>query len=223
VQRVRGPGLHTRQPELTRTSTALTDGFDAPTEALSEWNATGIEGVEGRDYEVSVSGYRNYVYEIEQMLGAEESITIPPLPHVQPSRGAKESGDGSSSGLGRGHRRHKSPASYPSKDILQQAAASRSSDQVPLVEEYIIEQGPSQTISLWRERVARSSENSNADGRQGQSHRKTPSTNAPAATSKISGGSSGDSKTKSISKGSSGDYERTEVSTAIFPEIADLH
>lgn len=184
-----GPARH---GEYVRNSTGLTDGFDAPTEAPTEWN-TGVDGVEGRDYEISVSGYRNYVHEMERMLD-EQADSVRSLPR-------RRRASGSDSGGARA--RQRSLRSYASKDDVRRP---------DVVQSRTAGEGPSRSISLWRERVAQSS---TEDERIDALHHEAPARQVAASkapASKTTGRSSGSgSKSKCMSKGSSGDYERTEV------------
>lgn len=214
--RRRSPGADARRDFTARNSTGLTDGFDAPTEAPTEWNHTGIEGIEGRDYEISVSGYRNYVHEMERMLD-EEADSLRSLPrHSSPRRteARTTSVHGLEAGLGV-RARHRSLRSRTSTDDVRQLASHN--EGADLVQERTVADGPSKSISLWRERVAQSqsSDDRPSDVRGNTLlHRRKPSSDAlrvHAPPSRTTGRSSGgESKSKSNSKGSSGDYERTE-------------
>ena len=223
ISQRRSPGFDARRSDFVRNSTGLTDGFDAPTEAPTEWNHTGIEGVEGRDYEISVSGYRNYVYEMERML-QEEADSVRSLPRRQssPRAAAKDPRISSvhDSELGHGHSRHRSLRSRASKENLRQLAALNEGVDA-IAQTRATQDGPSRTrtISLWRERVAQSQTGDDrrveARGNGQQLQRRKPSSEAlvgHVSASRTTGRSSGGgSKSKSTSKGSSGDYERTEV------------
>lgn len=215
-----------------------TDNFDTPTtEAQTDWNTTGIEGVEGRDYSVSVSGYRNYVNEMERMLGGEvdvqlDSVTTPRNGAENSRRrdrevryppesvyGTEASASGRRPGLG----------SYASMDNVRHVSGRRG--RVELVEHKIMEDGPERTISLWRERVAQSGDGSSRYGdesNRGESvhvrgHRRVVSADVyhggrPEARytngSRNLGQPSGSfiqSKGKDVPRDNGG-YERTEVS-----------
>ncbi|KIP06843.1 hypothetical protein PHLGIDRAFT_444326 [Phlebiopsis gigantea 11061_1 CR5-6] len=175
---------------------------------------TGIEGVEGRDYEISVSGYRNYVHEMERMLD-EEADSVRSLPRREPLRRAEtrtSSVQNSEAGLG-GSSRPRGLRAYASRDDLRPPAARN--EAAGVVQDSVLEDGPSRTISMWRERVAQSQssdERPPAARGPGPLHRRQPSSDAlHAPPSRSTERSSGcESKSKSKSKGSSGDYERTE-------------
>ncbi|KAI0086970.1 hypothetical protein BDY19DRAFT_319308 [Irpex rosettiformis] len=140
----------------TLTSIPLTDGFDAPTEAPTVWNTTGIEGVEGRDYEISITGYQNYVAEMERMLSDQENIAITPNQPVEPYYPEREPGVALSvrgfgmGGRNKGHNRSPRRDSNGSQEVSSQNARAE------LVEHRVVEDGPKRTISLWREQVAAS-------------------------------------------------------------------
>ena len=179
------PRRRPTHPPPPQTDGAATDddAFDAPTtEAQTDWNTTGIEGVEGRDYSVSVSGYRNYVTEMERMLGGDvdvhlDTLPTPPSPPPPPPpaprpfvgessrrkerevryppesvHGTEPSESGRRPGLG----------SYASVDNARHVTGRRG--RVELVEHKIMEDGPERTISLWRERVAASGDGSSRYG-----------------------------------------------------------
>ena len=192
------------------TSIPLDDNFDAPTtEVPTEWAI----GNQHPEYDESVSGYRNYVSEMERMLsGHLESVTAraqerqyqiqharahPPLPQVQSppvqprrplrrsdtsisesARGSSRLG-GSGAGLGGGggvavSERRRS-LGYGSPSLVPQSYApllsplpispppenarkvSGKKGKIELVEQRVLEDSPTRTISLWRERVAASS------------------------------------------------------------------
>ncbi|KAI0688719.1 hypothetical protein BC835DRAFT_290242 [Cytidiella melzeri] len=145
--------LSKHREALTR-SIALTDGFDAPTtEAPTVWNATGIEGVEGRDYDVSISGYQNYVNEMEMMLSGQDDASVAPPQPYYPERedGVALSVRGSEMG---GHVRGRNASMLGGVDNSREVSSRRT--RVELVEHRVVEDGPERTISLWREQVAES-------------------------------------------------------------------
>lgn len=172
------PARRNKSQPLSPPSVAVTDAFDAPTtDAQTDWNTTGIEGVEGRDYSVSVSGYRNYVNEMERMLGGEVDVhldTVPLPPPPPPARNGGEvnsrrrerevryppesvpGSDASASG------RRPGLGSYASMDNVRHVTGRKG--RVELVEHKIMEDGPERTISLWRERVAQTGDGSSRYG-----------------------------------------------------------
>ena len=190
---------------------ALTDNFDAPTEAPTVWNTTGIEGVEGRDYDISITGYQNYVREMEIMLSHQENMfTAPPQP-VQPYYPEREPGVALSV---RGHSRSPRGSADGSRDVALQ------NGNMELVEHRVVEDGPKRTISLWREQVAASTPTEDLLSSDQSAVRTPPSqesrSNRYVPPNKGGGQSSGSGSAgpgKSASKGSGADgYERTEVS-----------
>ena len=197
------------------TSTGLTDGFDAPTEAPTDWNMTGIEGVEGRDYTISIAGYQPFIQDMERRMEEEDSIHEPPIDRPFRSSGAHEGRAnnvrGSEVDLSRTH----SLRSYVSKDKLPTPGRHNAGQ---LAKTTIVEEGASGKIATWRERVAQSQESSFSVS----NHRRKKSSEASLLqppTSKT-GRSSDASKSKGTSKGSSGDYERTEVRLRYYPHDA---
>jgi hypothetical protein len=143
--------LPTNRDTITK-SVALTDGFDAPTtEAPTIWDATGIEGVEGRDYDISIVGHQNYINEMEMMLSGQENVSAPPPEPYYPEReaGITLSTRGSD-GAGRARRFSTSRQRVMdnSREVYTQTR------NVELVEDRILEDRPDRTISLWREQVA---------------------------------------------------------------------
>ncbi|CCL99727.1 uncharacterized protein FIBRA_01749 [Fibroporia radiculosa] len=144
-----------RHPPPAPTSIALDDTFDAmTTEAPTDWDVGFVR--REQDYEESVTGYQNYVNEMERKLGAEEDLRAaerkPPVEAAHPNRNINggESGRGARTGSGR--------RSLGSQDMpVNGRKVSDKRGKLELVESRIMEDGPSRTISLWRERVADSS------------------------------------------------------------------
>ncbi|CAL1712240.1 unnamed protein product [Somion occarium] len=144
----------TRRPPAPPTSIALDDRFDQmTTEVPTEWN---VGGGNGRDYEESISGYQNYVNEMEMMLGAqvdvEEERVRDSTASVTTRRVRRASPETCRSPLAGGGRR--SLSGFASMDNIRQVHGRKAS--VDLVEHRILEDGPNRSISMWRERVARS-------------------------------------------------------------------
>ncbi|EKM52009.1 uncharacterized protein PHACADRAFT_262458 [Phanerochaete carnosa HHB-10118-sp] len=186
------------------TSTGLTDGFDAPTEAPTDWNTTGIEGVEGRDYTISITGYGPFIRDIERRMEEEDSIHEPPIERPVRRSNSRESPTNVVRGPEVGRTNSRSLRSYTSKDVLPKPGRSNAAG---LAQRPIMEQGPDNKIAAWRQRVAQDSSISVS------THRKMNSTDTlPRQPSPSKGArhSSDGGKSKGTSKGSSGDYERTE-------------
>lgn len=228
----------------------VTDNFDTPTtEAQTDWNTTGIEGVEGRDYSVSVSGYRNYVNEMERMLGGEVDVhldSVPPARHgaehskrrdreVRYPPESVHDTDPSVSG------RRPGLGSYASLDNVRHVSGRRG--KVELVEHKIMEDGPERTISLWRERVAASGDGSSRYGDvsvrgesvHGRGHRRVISAEeyyGGRPDTRYIGGSRGQGqssvnyiprKSKELPREGNGDYERTEVSRCCLASASHVY
>ena len=238
-----------RQSQLSPHSVGeATDGFDAPTtEAHTDWNTTGIDGVEGRDYSVSVSGYRNYVNEMERMLGGEVDVRLDGAPTPRHSAENSRRRDrevryppesvhetdtsvaGRRPGLG----------SYASMDNVRHVSGRKG--RVELVEHKIMEDGPERTISLWRERVAQSGDGSSRYGDESnraesafnRGHRRVVSAevyHGNRQEARYPGGGRAPerpstsfvpSKSRDVSRESNGGYERTEVSSrpSLFGDV----
>lgn len=222
----------------TLTSVALTDGFDAPTEAPTVWNTTGIEGVEGRDYEVTITGYQNYVTEMEMMLSGQEHTDISPVQPVQPYYPEREpgvvlsvrGGEGGMGGRARGHSHshsHDTSARRRSADGSREVSLRSAKTNVELVEHRVVEDGPKRTITLWREQVAASGSLEDIPSSVQQPvPRTTPSNESQLSPHYISNrsreqstgsgrsGSAGHGKGTSKESGAGGadGYQRTEVS-----------
>ncbi|KAI0786198.1 hypothetical protein C8Q75DRAFT_772619 [Abortiporus biennis] len=171
------------RPTSTSTSVAMDDRFDAvTTEVPTEWgNITGETNSPNakKDYEESITGYQNYVNEMERMLGGEVDLQvtsirgssdqhvgspnvgrrlIPKQSHESGSRlghtrGASGGGGGGGSMMSHSSSRRNLGA-YASMENIRQVSGRKAS--IELVEHKIMEDGPSRTISLWRERVAQS-------------------------------------------------------------------
>ncbi|KAI0344435.1 hypothetical protein BDW22DRAFT_1047773 [Trametopsis cervina] len=198
--RRRNREIISRRQEAPTTSVALTDGFDAPTtEAPTEWNATGIEGVEGRDYEISISGYQNYVNEMEMMLSGQEEVSVDQQPYY-PEREPGVTLSVCQSPLVR-HR------GQSGDNVGEYREVSGMRPNVELVEHRVVEDGPHKTITLWRERVAESTSMEEAPPR------KAPSNEPQAdrhACRRSAGASSGSGSGKQSKQSGGGAYERTE-------------
>lgn len=152
------------------------------TEVPTEWNVGG--GGHGRDYSESISGYQNYVNEMERMLGAQVELEEERIRDSGASvitrriHRASASPETTRSPLAGGGRR--SLSGFASMDNIRQVSGRKAS--VDLVEHRILEDGPHKSISMWRERVARSNAEENArymdDGRSetnSHAHRRVPS------------------------------------------------
>lgn len=153
------------------------------TEVPTEWNVGG----NGRDYDESISGYQNYVNEMERMLGAQVELEEERVRDNGASvitrrvHRTSASPEANRSPLGGGGGGRRNLSNYASMDNMRQVSGRKAS--VELVEHRILEEGPHKSISLWRERVARSSaveENGRYmdDGRSetnSHAHRRVPS------------------------------------------------
>ncbi len=232
-------GVRRRPSQISPASVAgLTDGFDAiTTEAPTDWNTTGIEGVEGRDYSVSVSGYRNYVNEMERMLGGEVDVQLNSVSgardggrgsvrreRVRDVKSPSESVRGTDAGASG---RRPGLGSYASIDNARHVTGRKG--RMELVEHKIMEDGPERTISLWRERVAQSGdggsrfegESNRAEASHSRAHRRAASEiHGSRVPEEYRGGnrgpgqsssSFGPGRNKETSRDSNGGYERTEV------------
>lgn len=149
-----------RKPPAPPTSVALDDRFDQmTTEVPTEWN---VGGRHGRDYDESISGYQNYVNEMERMLGAQVELEEERIrdsgASVITRRVHRASPETARSPLAGGGRR--SLSGFASMDNIRHVSGRKAS--VDLVEHRIIEDGPHKSISIWRERVARSNAEENA-------------------------------------------------------------
>ncbi|KAH9949799.1 hypothetical protein B0H21DRAFT_687736 [Amylocystis lapponica] len=210
----------TRRPPAPPTSIPLDDSFDAvTTEVPTEWRAGEIVH---RDYEESISGYRNYVAEMERKLSGEYDDTGAVrrynLNPGAPGRERTESASGRGSrGAGR-----KSVGDVPIVENARQVSGRKG--RIELVEQKVMEDNPQRTISLWRERVAQGSGGSSqSDGQHSETdshaHRRTPSGDshlrrmmsdgkADAASSAVHGGSTRAAEGPKSGKVS---YERSEA------------
>ncbi|KAI0927005.1 hypothetical protein AcW1_007631 [Taiwanofungus camphoratus] len=144
-----------RRPPPPPTSIALDDSFDAvTTEAPTEWNVGVV--YRNRDYEESISGYQNYVNEMERKLSGEDDFhaidsrrNSNMLAHADKNV-YSESGRSPRATGGR-----RSLGSLEPPDNARKVSGRKG--KVELVEQKVMEDGPLRTISLWRERVAESS------------------------------------------------------------------
>ncbi|OCH91608.1 hypothetical protein OBBRIDRAFT_886830 [Obba rivulosa] len=154
-----------RNPPAPPTSIPLDDAFDAvTTEVPTEWTA----GDGHRDYEESVTGYQNFVREMERKLSREheyfETAYPSPVPPPRVSTSAqkvKEKAREKENARVRGsvvegsiHRRA-SVGHAASPEIVRRVSGRKGL--IELVEHKVMEDNSERTISLWRERVAQSS------------------------------------------------------------------
>ena len=217
-----------RRPPRAPTSIALDDNFDAvTTEVPTEWNAPYRE----IEYEESISGYQNYVHEIERKMSSEDELHRQEIRERRPALmssartnsyvyrneselGAKAGGRSARKSVGGG-------------EALQNARkVSGRRGKIEVFEEKVLHDGPERTISLWRERVAESSRGgSRMDGDErsiadSHAHRRTPST--PSLRRVVSDGPTGNGSHASLArshrgpelhsqKTSKATYERSEV------------
>ncbi|PCH39806.1 hypothetical protein WOLCODRAFT_161881 [Wolfiporia cocos MD-104 SS10] len=155
-----------QRPPTPSSVSALDTNFDAmTTEAPTDWGS-GVDRRQGNGYEESVSGYQNYVKEMERKIlvedGYEPSDAQPSASSVrQPTQNAYRSERSGGSRV-EGSRRSVSRAETP----LNARIVSGRQGRMELVEHSVREEGPNRTISMWRERVADSSSGSdgNEDG-----------------------------------------------------------
>lgn len=210
-----------RRPPRPPTSIALDDNFDAvTTEVPTEWNVPHPQP----EYEESISGYRNYVNEIERKMSTEDELHRQEICERRPAPLSSartngyvyrnESEIGSKAG-GRSGRK-----SISGGESLQNARkVSGRKGKIEVFEERVTHDGPERTISLWRERVAESSRGgSRVDGDErsvADSHirRRVPST--PSLRRVVSDGPMGNGSNASLTKGHApkleATYERSEV------------
>lgn len=191
------PAYHHDSPPAPPTSIPLDDNFDAyTTEVPTEWGR-----VDEYDRDESVSGYRNYVTEMERMLAGQmdnaprvnghyhtehqqldtvqsqaQTHDSGPLGTLRRSNTSVSESVRGSSRLGESRRgtggrsfgssqqpqqqqQHPSaqPHPLPMSPPENARQVSGKKGQIELVEQRILEDSPSRTISLWRERVAQSS------------------------------------------------------------------
>ncbi|GJF00511.1 hypothetical protein PsYK624_168000 [Phanerochaete sordida] len=207
LSQLRSPDVRARRNKMMPTSTGLTDGFDAPTEAPTDWNTTGIEGVEGRDYSISITGYGPFIRDMERRMEDEDSIHEPPIERpFRPADARKERPASVVRGSEVAHSKARSLRSYASKDNLPQPARPNGG---ALAQRPIPEEGAGNKVAAWRERVAQSQDSSVSVS----IHRRMKSTDVPPRqppSPREARPSSEGKKSKGTSKGSSGDYERTE-------------
>ncbi|KAH9936428.1 uncharacterized protein B0H18DRAFT_973904 [Fomitopsis serialis] len=124
----------TRRPTRPPTSIALDDNFDAiTTEVPTEWNVPYRE----LEYEESISGYQNYVNEIERKMSNEDEFhrqeiserkPAPPLPSARSNGYIYRNGS--------------------------EAGSRRAGEEAGRAWVKVVHDGPERTISLWRERDA---------------------------------------------------------------------
>jgi len=202
-----------RRPPAPPTSVALDDRFDAmttevPTEFPTEWNDDHERGGPRRDYEESVSGYRNYVTEMERMLGGEVDLQVTSRRDSTASVTTRRVRRNSPETLRSPGRSRLGMGQFGSMDNIRQVSGRRAS--MELVEHRVMEDGPQRTISLWREKVAQSSlsgskaEDDMRSEVDNHVHRRVPS------------GESYGSRRNARSRADSG-YERSEYMVAMKP------
>lgn len=190
------PAYHHDSPPAPPTSIPLDDNFDAyTTEVPTEWGR-----VDEYDRDESVSGYRNYVTEMERMLAGQmdnaprvnghyhtehqQLDTVQSQAQTHDSgrpgtlrrsntsvsesvRGSSRLGEsrrgagGRSFGSSQQPQQQQHPSAQPHPLPMSPPENARQvsgkKGQIELVEQRILEDSPSRTISLWRERVAQSS------------------------------------------------------------------
>jgi len=203
-----------RGPRST-TSVAVDDQFDAhTTEVPTEWNLR-----RGRDYEESISGYHNYVAEMESMLGGQVDLEIENMRSSTASVTMRKirclSPQLVKSPVGR------NVGTYASVDTRKVHGRKASME---LVEHRVMEDGPQRTVSLWRERVARSTGGSVADDdarsdANSHAHRRVAmdSRGAKRSSNDQSRRTNTNGRTQDLSRMGSvgtGGYERTEYMVA---------
>ncbi|THH29229.1 hypothetical protein EUX98_g4975 [Antrodiella citrinella] len=205
-----------RRPPPPPTSVALDDRFDAmttevPTEFPAEWHDDRERGPR-HDYEESVSGYRNYVTEMERMLGGEVDLQVTSRRDSTASVTTRRVRRNSPEALRSPGRSKLGMGQFGSMDNVRQVSGRRAS--MELVEHHVMEDGPQRTISLWREKVAQSSlSGSKADDDVRSEvgnhvHRRVPS--GESYGSRRKGEEYARSRTDSV-------YERSEYMVAMKP------
>ncbi|KAI9058531.1 hypothetical protein FKP32DRAFT_1688861 [Trametes sanguinea] len=268
-------------PPAPPTSIPLDDNFDAPTtEAPTEW-ALRSQPEGHPEYDESVTGYQNYVVEMERMLagqmessarsqerareaykerdsershqqqGRERRTSTSPaaLRRIDTSladsvRSSSRAGGGRRS-LG-SHAYANAPMSPPPPPPENARQVSGKKGRLELVEQRVLEDSATRTISLWRERVAASSAGSNAgDSRDKDErseagshvHRRVPSgsvngdprlrrvvSDHPRYASSAQGGRSRSGSVRGDEKGkaSKASYERSEYLVSYHSTKAGL-
>lgn len=204
------------------TSVALDDNFDAmTTEAPTEWNFGVIR--RGRDYEESISGYQNYVNEMERKLSGEDQREREVAEKKAAAEALKRANRNIyGSELGRGSQRGGRAATPENARKV-----SGRQGKMELVESRVVEDGPNRTISLWRERVAESSSDGNPleddmlSGANPHTHRRVSSENVQTkriisdGLGGVSSVSRGDSRRGlEMQKAGISSYERSEYMVA---------
>ncbi|KAF9816384.1 hypothetical protein IEO21_04137 [Rhodonia placenta] len=204
------------------TSVALDDNFDAmTTEAPTEWNFGVIR--RGRDYEESISGYQNYVNEMERKLSGEDQREREAAEKKAAAEALKRANRNIyGSELGRGSQRGGRAATPENARKV-----SGRQGKMELVESRVVEDGPNRTISLWRERVAESSSDGNPveddmlSGANPHTHRRVSSENVQTkriisdGLGGVSSVSRGDSRRGlEMQKTGISSYERSEYMVA---------
>ena len=217
-----------RRPPRAPTSIALDDNFDAvTTEVPTEWNAPYRE----LEYEESISGYQNYVNEIERKMSSEDELHRQEICERRPAPLSSARTNGyvyrNESELGSKAGGRSARKSLGAGEPVQNARkVSGRRGKIEVFEEKVMHDGPERTISLWRERVAESSrggsrmdsdERSVADS---HCHRRMPS--SPSLRRVVSDGVTGNGSHASLAKSRRGSelhaqktakatYERSEV------------
>lgn len=214
-----------RRPPRPPTSIALDDNFDAvTTEAPTEWNVQYRE----LEYEESISGYQNYVNEIERKMSNEDELHRQEICERRPAplSSARTNGyvyrnenDSGSKAGGRNGRKSLGGGESPQNA----RKVSGRKGKIEVFEERVMHDGPERTISLWRERVAESSRGGSRTGGDESSvadshiRRRTPST--PSLRRIVSDGPMGNGSNASLTRNHRGSelhaskatYERSEV------------
>lgn len=233
-----GSGSSRRRPPPPPTSVALDDRFDAmTTEVPTEWGVRHVGDGHGRDYEESISGYQNYVNEMERMLGGEVDLQVTntrnstasvTMRKIQPRRSESSRTMNASTGVmspggdGKGRRGLGGVANI---ENVRQVTGRKGA--VELVEHKIMEDNHQRTISLWRERVAQSNASRSAEDEvqseiNGPTHRRINSGDARSPRRMMSEDFRGSGRARGDSVGHRGgikskdtqrvgDYERSEV------------
>ncbi|KZT65825.1 hypothetical protein DAEQUDRAFT_496379 [Daedalea quercina L-15889] len=232
----------TRRPTRPPTSIALDDNFDAvTTEVPTEWNGHYRE----LEYEESISGYQNYVNEIERKMSSEDELHRQEISERKPAAlsSARSNGyiyrnesdvgsKGGGKGGGRGGRKILGGAETPQNGRRVTGRKGR----IEVFEEKVMQDGPDRTISIWRERVAESSragsrmEDDVHSVAKSHVHRRKPSTQSLRRI--VSDGPTGNGNNASLSKGAHGvdvqdqktakaAYERSEYMVTYRPNPKD--
>ncbi|KAH9841672.1 uncharacterized protein C8Q71DRAFT_343230 [Rhodofomes roseus] len=224
-----------RRPTRPPTSIALDDNFDAlTTEVPTEWNVPYHEV----EYEESISGYQNYVNEIERKMSSEDELhrqeisernPAPLLPSARTNGyGYRNESEAGSKAGGRGGRKSLGGAEMPHNA----RRVSGRKGKIEVFEEKVMHDGPERTISLWRERVADSSRGGSRVDDEGRSvatnhvHRRMPSSQSlrrvvsdgPKGNGSAQGAHGGEAQIQKTAKAT---YERSEYMVTYRPNPLD--